>query len=386
MQAEAKWYPTAGLTHEQIMDIAANAKHARAIDPTVRSYWRNGFNSLLPHHSSFRSKLHEFVSEGEAAKKSPAALKTWKNEVAAELWNPTEEGEAPPDWKPLYERREDYATDTKITVPRKALMLTVSVDVHKNRLEVLWWAWGRRQENWGILHTVIPGEVQDQAVWKDLAVELARKFDHETGATIELKFGLVDAGKWPEWVMFFLRYLRDSKSTVRGKIRACRGSSHYPYPIINRSYTSLVSTTKTQVSGHWIGTDSAKDLLYTRMALPESEGAEPPPEGWIHYPQSFGQTFFEQLTSERVAISFNKQNEEQRRYVKPQNVRNETLDLSVYNLAAYWLRTTYNWDALEAELLAQVPVDGKAEEKKPPPKPRVESSDWMGREGRGFRV
>jgi phage terminase large subunit GpA-like protein len=344
MAASGIWYPTAGLSLDDQKEIEKSYRDAQPKQPEVRSYWRNGFNSLLPKGKGYATKLHQFLAEGEAAKSSVESLKTWTNEIAAELWNPAAEGEPPPEWKPVFDRREDYATERgKIIVPKGALVITVGVDVHKNRLEVDWGAYGRREEYWGLLHNVLPGEVQDDEVWKELEKELRREFQHELGAKIGLSLGLVDAGKWPEWIYRFLHLLRAKGSPVAGKIRACRGSAQFPHPLIDQRYKSIAK----QLKGHWIGGDEAKDLIYSRLRLePEEDGSLP--DGWRHYPKSYDQVHFEQLTSERVTIEYIR-GEEVRRYKNEDKSRNEALDCEVYGLAAFRLRR-WNFDAIEAEL------------------------------------
>jgi phage terminase large subunit GpA-like protein len=221
-QRDARWYPTAGLSAEQLQDIARHHGKARAIDPTVRSYWRNGFNSLLPTGKGYKSKLHEFVAEGESAKTSPKKLKTWKNEVAAELWDPSTEGEAPPPWKPIYDRREDYG----LTVPAGGLFLTAFVDCQLNRLEVGWRAWGRNEESWGMDHVVLDGHVRDPEVWQMLRHELARKWQHESGAGLTLGMAFVDGGHYAEDVYRFFQNLGPQPGAgserTRPRLKRCR--------------------------------------------------------------------------------------------------------------------------------------------------------------------
>jgi phage terminase large subunit GpA-like protein len=149
-------------------------------------------------------KLHEFVAEGESAKTSPKKLKTWKNEVAAELWDPSTEGEAPPPWKPIYDRREDYG----LTVPAGGLFLTAFVDCQLNRLEIGWRAWGRNEESWGMDHVVLDGHVRDPEVWQMLRHELARKWQHESTAwRLTLGMAFVDGGHYAEDVYRFFQNL-----------------------------------------------------------------------------------------------------------------------------------------------------------------------------------
>jgi hypothetical protein len=75
----------------------------------VRSYWISGFNSLLPTGKGFKSKLHQFMAEADrAAKSGPEVKRVWINEVATELWDPEGDSEPPPDWRQVFNRRENY--------------------------------------------------------------------------------------------------------------------------------------------------------------------------------------------------------------------------------------------------------------------------------------
>lgn len=91
------------------MILRASWKPAAPFLNGIRSYWINGFNSLLPTGKGFKTKLHQFMAEAQRAMKSnPEAKRVWINEVATELWDPEGETEAPPDWKQVYNRREEY--------------------------------------------------------------------------------------------------------------------------------------------------------------------------------------------------------------------------------------------------------------------------------------
>ena len=194
----SRWFPTAGLNEDQIEDILHHHHKDRAKDPTVRSYWKNGFTSLLPTGKGYKTKLHEFVAKGEAAKTSVEALRVWTQEVAAELWDPELEGEPPPAWRPIFDRREDYG----LTVPLGGLYMTCFGDLQLNRIEIGWRAFGRNEESWGMDHVVLDGHIRDPEVWQALRHELSRRWKVAVlmpdGSTAEsemrLGFGLIDGG------------------------------------------------------------------------------------------------------------------------------------------------------------------------------------------------
>lgn len=364
MVREGKWFPTAGLTTAQLLAIEANAIHAHAKDPVVRSYWINGFNSLLPKGKGYATKLHQFVAEAARAKEKPATEQVWVNEVDTTLWNPDTSLEPPPEWKPLFDRREDYATEERITLPDKALVLTVGADIHPNRIEASWVAWGREEQAWVIDHVVIDGDIRQWEVWRKFKLELQRRFTREDGVSVGLDYCLVDAGYGAEQVLGFLR-----TQPAAGKIRACRGTNKFPYPIINRHYSRGLSG---DLSGHWVGGDAAKDLIYTRIRL-ECPDTGILPTGYIHFGLNLGQIYFEQLCSERVTVD----EDEGRHYNNTEHARNESLDTFVYALAAF-RRRIWNFTMIEKELAEQA-----AALRKPEAKPVAQSSGFK---GKGWRL
>lgn len=337
---------------QRVEMVRAGQWRATAPFAGIRGYWINGVNSTLPAEKGFRTKMHQFVDDADRAALDRLSKRVWINTFLAELDDPSEQTEDPPKWQPLFDRREPYDAQR---LPYRALVITGAVDVQMDRLEVLWTAWGRGEESWIVDHEVIPGPTQDTHIWGELERTLRRVFKRQDDRTLGLSRAFVDAGKWPEWVGYFLSMLANQGSPLRGIIRACRGSSQCPHPIIDTNYTRLAK----QVQGHWVGTDAAKDLIYSRLRRPlPADGVLP--EGWQHFPTTLEEKFFEQLTTERVTITFQR-GEEIRRYINADRQRNETLDLSVYCLAAFKLRR-WNFDVIEAELQKQ-----NQPPKEPPP-------------------
>jgi len=373
MAAGGRWFSTAGLTEEQESNILLHYHKAKGKDPTVRSYWRNGFTSLLPTAKGFKTKLHEFVAKGESAKTSIPALRVWMQEMAAELWDPELEGEPPPAWKPIFDHREDYG----LTVPETGLVLTAFVDCQLNRLEVGWRVWGRNEESWGMDHVVLDGHIRDREVWQALRFELARKFEHALGCTIQLSMGLVDGGAYAEDVYRFFQRLRsDPVPGLTGHVRASKGVGKHGHPIITRG----MSTVAKNLKGHYIGTWEAKDRVYERLRMEPAE--DDPREGIIHFNKQYGEEYFQQLTAETVTITYER-GVEIRKYVNPKLLRNEALDIEVGCLAALRVHPR-NFDAIEKELIARA-EEAKEPAKAPPaPSRQRESSGWG--PVRGFRV
>jgi len=321
---EAEWRPTASFDG-------------------IRSYWLNGLNTVLPAEKGYRNKMHQFVMDARRAQKGmdpQFSKRVWINTFLAECDDPDGQTEAPPPWKAIYDRREDYG----LIVPMKALILTVYVDVQSNRLELEWKAHAPNQESWGMLHVVLDGNPKEAQVWRTLRHELARKWQHESGAEMTLTMAMIDGGWAADFVYWFLGDLvRNPEPGVTGKVRATKGEGKHGHPIIDTKYRTVAK----QLKGHHIGTWAAKDLIYERLKL-----EDPTKEGFMHFNKSFTEEYFQQMTSETVSIVFEK-GEEIRKYVNENNARNEALDIQVGNLGAFRLR---NWpyEAIKAEMEAQL--------------------------------
>lgn len=367
MAGSGVWYPTAGLATIQIGDVEHSHKLSRALDPSVRSYWRNGFASLLPHSSAFRSKLHQFAVEGEAAQRTAVAKMIWMQEVKAELWSPESEGEAPPAWKPIFERRESYG----LIVPHGGLFLTAFVDVQKYRLEVGWRVFGRNEENWGMDHVTISGYVGDVQTWNELTRELCRVWKHQGGAEIRLGMGFIDGGKWPDQVYAYLVRLRNERPELPwAHLRASKGFGMHGHPIVARKAMTVGKVLK----GHHIGTWEAKDRIYERLRMEKSYDVEIKQEGLMHFNERYTEEYFQQLTVEKVTVVIEK-GQEVRKYENKGGARNEALDIEVGCLAAYRLYPR-NLDQIEAEL--------KSQTEKPEQEPVTRDIGFT--PGRGFRL
>ncbi len=256
------------------------------------------------------------------------------NTVDAEPFDPTDETEAPPDWKVIYDRREGYEK-----APQNTAFLTCFCDVQRDRLEIGWRAWDREEQSWGLDHTVLDGYTSHQEVWDALLRELQRKFQHESGAFLTLGQGFVDGGKYAEDVYrFFQRLARNPIEGVSGKFYASKGYGKFGMPVVTRK----VSTVAGNLKGNAIGTWDAKDKIYERLRM-KDHGAT-----FMHFNQKFGEQYCRQLVVEKVTIEYDG-GQEIRKYENENNDRNEALDIEVGNLAAL-RRVARNWDHLEAKV------------------------------------
>ena len=308
---------------------------------------RHGFHAnamLWPHELDYKKypggALQMIATEEIEASKAPdpkRATRVFINTFDAEPFDTTDEFERPPEWKPIYDRREDYG----LTVPRGGLFLTCFVDVQKNRLELGWRAWGRENESWGMDHKIIDGYTGHAEVWKELIHELRRTWKHESGAIIPLGMAFIDGGAYAEQVYRFFRELAASPvEGVYGFVQASKGVGRSPHPIVTRGKMQTVAG---NLKGRYIGTWQAKDWIYDRLRMSIDTI-----EGRIHYNKQYQQEFFQGLVIETATRKF--QNGEEFNTYKDEVSGNEPLDIEVGCLAACRLRAPHNWDMLEKRL------------------------------------
>lgn len=325
----------------------------------------------------------KFVS----AKKSPELLKAFVNTQLAETWK--EKGEAP-DWKRLYNRREEYPINV---VPTGGLLLFAGVDVQRGSngngwLEVVIYAEGRNRRRWVIDHRQYQGDTSDDtspdSPWRKINEMLDEVWPHEqTGVCMQLAGLAVDSGDQTAVVYRWAQ--RHSMS----RVRVVKGDNLSVMVSAARAVQSDRNGKKSQrgVKLFMVGQNLIKAELYAdlRRELPGPD--EPMPPGYVHFPQ-LSDEFFQQLTGEQMIWKVVKG-----RSVaswEPTRLRVEVLDCTVYARAAAWLHGVdryreEQWQAIEHSLgLDLVPADDDPQEKTETPtasagRERVKSSFWGGR-------
>lgn len=318
------------------------------------------------------------------------SMRVFVNTVDAEPFDPVDETEAPPEWKAIFDRRENYTT-----VPQAASFLTAFGDVQKDRIEVAWRAWGRQEESWGMDHVVLDGYVRDREVWCSLVRELGRTFPHESGPAIPLGFALVDGGHYAEDVYRFFQMVRAAlapyhqvtnplgnaakeffkgvpEETIRrvyGHCRASKGVGRQGAPVVALKMSGVAKNLK----GHEIGTWEVKDRIYARLRLEE------PGPNYMHYNKRYSENYFQQLVVEKVSISYDG-GQEIRKYENETDARNEALDCEVGAYAALKLRVR-NFEQLESQIAEEASLMRKTGQ---PQTAKTQAKNFV--EGRGWKV
>ncbi len=276
----------------------------RAENPKVTNHAGFWLNEIYSPWSTWEEMVKNFLE----AKKSPDTLKTFINESLGEVWN--DEGYSMKD-DALFARREDYGP----YVPLEAAVLTCTVDVQDNRIEVEITAWGRGEESWRIEYQVFQGDPARLDVWKDLDSYIEKTFLHESGTPLRIAVTCVDTGGHHTQMAYNF-----VKTRERRGIYGIKGANKSGEPIWPKRASKK---NKGGINLYLIGTDGAKDLIYGRLKITE------PGPGYMHFPLQYDHEYFRQLTSEKVVYE-----KGVRKWILKPGARNEALDLNVYAVAA----------------------------------------------------
>ena len=244
----------------------------------------------------------------------------------------------------LMGRAEDYRLGR---VPAGGLTLTGSVDAQPDRLEMKVIAWGEGMECWIIDYQVLLGSPSEDAVWLRLDELRKLKYKHAYGQSLGIEAVLIDSGGANTQDVYNYCYQRRRQGVL-----AIKGESRPGKPILAAKPTLIDINWrgKSEKRGGqlwFVGTDTAKDYLASRWKRVKGPGA-------VHFSTDLPSEYYDQLTAEYRTSKY-KNGRKVSIWEKPNGVRNEALDVMVYNLAAaYHLglhkKTEAHWQALRDKL------------------------------------
>jgi phage terminase large subunit GpA-like protein len=240
-------------------------------------------------------------------KKRSKSLQTFINVSLAETWE--EEGETiEPNF--LYMRREHYDAE----VPEGVLVLVCGIDVQDDRIEGEVIGYGLDNESWGIEEFVLHGNPANPILWGQLYDRLIKSYYNNQEEKFNITAACIDSGgHYTQQVYDFVK-----KNSAVHRWYAVKGSSSAGVPIAVKS--------KTKKSFFNIGTDTAKEVIYSRLNVGKI-GA-----GYCHFPMTYDEEYIFQLTAEKRVTKYVNGHPKQI-WVKTRP-RNEKLDCRVYALAA----------------------------------------------------
>lgn len=277
-----------------------------------------GFHIWTAYSLAPNTEWPQLVAEFLDAKAGgPETLKTFVNTVLGETWD-LEQGEGV-EPESLFARREGYDA-AQDGLPEGVLVITAAVDVQDNRLEVEAKGWGVGEESWSLEHWVLMGDPGHQAVWEQLAGVLDTTWERPDGVALGISTAFIDSGGHHSQAVYDFARPRAAR-----RVWACKGASQPGKPIVGRP----TKTNRGRVNLVPVGTEAAKDLIYSRYRL------DAPGPGYMHFPAHYDEEWFHQLTAERAVVKYKKGVPHREWKVVPAGRRNEATDLQVYNLAAF---------------------------------------------------
>ncbi|MVW75385.1 phage terminase large subunit family protein [Pseudomonas xionganensis] len=297
------------------------------------------------------------------AKDDYSKLKTFTNTTLGETWE-EDQGEKL-DWEALYGRREVWTGE----VPLLGAVLTGGIDTQDDRYEGRVWAWGPGEEAWLIHRFVLMGDPASEELRRKVGVELQRQFTRADGLVMK-----VDRWAWDSGGHYTDEVYGESIRHGVMWVVPTKGASVYGKPIANMPR----ARNKSKVYLTEIGTDNAKELIYSRLKLQldtaRSQIAEPQP-GVIHLPANdeiCDESEVRQMTAESKVAKFVNGRRVNRWDARGR--RNEALDCLVGALAA--LRISQQRFGLDLDLLAVEPSTGGDSATGTQERPRAKSKYW----------
>lgn len=254
----------------------------------------------------------EMAKDYEKAKEDPSKMKTFNNTV---LGITNEESGESPEWKNLYNRREDYPINS---VNSDVCFLTCGVDVQKDRLELEIVGWCADKSSYSIDYRVILGNTSLVSTWDELGEILNETWTRDDGIELKIIKMAVDSGYNTSEVYAFCRLHSPKAIAIKGQDNL--GIIFAPPKQVdyNRRGKKIGKTKQ------WnIGVSILKKELYSWLALEKTDGVFPP--RYCHFPQ-YDERYFEGITAENYVQTTHK-------WVKKYE-RNEPLDVRIYARAA----------------------------------------------------
>jgi len=301
--------------------------------------------------------LSEAAREFLAARKLPEQLRVFVNTFLGETWEDVGEQV---DSLGLYERREDYEG----SIPSGVVVMTAGVDVQDDRLEMEIVGWGRDEESWGIQYHRLEGDPTSPQVWSDLDSILKTTFQHPSGVELSIRAVAIDSGHHTQSVYNFV------KPREGRRVMCIKGVGGEGRPLIGRPTKNNIA----KVRLFPVGSNTVKELLFSRLKISEAG------PGFCHFPNTYDEEFFRQLTAEKRVTKYVK-GFPRSEWVKTR-ARNEALDVRCYSVAAYAaLNTNINKVAERLRLRGEQLKDDKATDK---PAPVVRPSRPQRRRGSGY--
>lgn len=312
---------------------------------------RPGFHlsRLYSVFSSWSKMVDEFLSASKASHEGdPGPLQVFYNASLAKIWKPYSPATSATE---IIKRAENYV-DAADTINSKIVLITAGIDVQDDRFEIEITGWGIGEESWLLEYKVFSGEPALPGMWNELDEYLKKRFKHPSGLNLGITASCIDTGG---------HYSSQVYNFVRGKharrIYGIKGSNQPGKSIAPKrpSYNN-----KGKIPLYFIGTNSAKEIIYTRLRITEAG------PGYLHFDKKYcDEEYFNQLISNKKT-AHKSGGQTVFIYDLIAGRRDEALDCKVYSYAALKI---YNRDLNQiSKLIERVSTEEKSESSSAPPK------------------
>ncbi len=322
------------------------ARNPKALFNGIRSFFINAFTSPW-------IGWNDIMREWMEAKGNPEREMVVVNTRFGESYH--EQG-AFEDETIFLRRREEYGAE----LPDGVLLLTAAVDTQDNRLEYEVCGWGAGEESWGIRKGIILGQPDWESTWSELDKILEHVYRFKNGTGLKIVRTFIDSGG--HYTGHVYRYCE--KNFIKQRF-AIKGYSNRPGIPLNYKIGKASGTTIPLVI---LGVDDGKQQVMNRLAI-KSPGAQ-----YMHFPldedqeglqnRGYDEIYFKGIMSERK-VKIRRYGSIREIWQPTKGVRNEPLDLRVYNLGCM-LSVNPQWDELQT--IMKQPAQ-EAVVRKEPPKP-----------------
>lgn len=283
------------------------------------------------------------------AKGDPQAERVFRNDVLGLAYSI--KGEAPP-WEDLRDRAAASDYDRAGTMPAQVLLLTIGIDIQKDRCEWQVIGWGRNRDRYVIDYGVVPGHISEPETQKLLDGVVKQEWRFASGtrraadrAAVDGNYSTEDVWEW-------------AKRHPRSRVIMVRGGNKDSAPLIEKVRKEVDQ--KTGKKRRWASRFFNFNASALKMGLYRSlVKVDPGERAYVGFPRGLEDDYFQQLTAER-RVEKKRNGFTYYEWEKDAEQRNEALDTMNQAEAAalnLGLRTMKDqvWDAYEVRALTPPP-------------------------------
>lgn len=282
------------------------------------------------------------------AKGDPAAEQVFLNDTVGLAYD--SKGEAPP-WEELRDRAAKSEIARGI-IPAWASILTLGMDVQKDRVEWQLVAWGRELRRHVVDAEIVTGHISEEDCRKRLDDLVAKHWRHAAGRMLNVDLAAIDGNAWTEDVWEW------AKRHPSSKVIMLRGVGSESAPLLARvkkERTRAGALVKYSKRFYNFATSVLKMALYRNVK--KTDEME---RGFVGFASGLSDEYFRQLTAEHRQAVKRRDGFIDYKWVKDPNQANEMLDTMLQAEAAaikLGIRTMPEkvWDQLEAERASPPP-------------------------------